>query len=143
MKFLILTLMQSEQVWLQAVLIKHAEFITSQHSHAPEFSKAMRVKSLRSFSTLRVTKSSQQVLTKWPDFGIYKQVNVFKFFKAMKIKYFHVCSTMKVILLSQVLKITHVRFGGILKFMERKRNDFIEKKLKINLKKKIRDDFFV
>lgn len=136
MKFSILTLMLLEQVWLQAVLIKHAESITYQHSHALGFSKAMRVKSLRSFSTLKVTKSFQQVLIKWPDFGICKQVNVFKSFKAMKIKSFHVCSTMKVILLSQVLKITHARFGGILKFMERKRNDFIEKKLKIKLKKR-------
>lgn len=134
MKFLILTLMQSEQVWLQAVLIKHAEFITFQHSHALEFSKAMRVKFPRLFSTLKVTKSFQQVLIKWPDFGIYKQVNAFKSYKVMRIKSFHVCSTMKVILLSLVRKITHARFGGILKSMERKRNDLIEKKLKIKLK---------
>lgn len=134
MKFSILTLMLLEQVWLQAVLIKHAEFITSQHSHALEFSKAMRVKFPRLFSTLKVTKSFQQVLIKWPDFGIYKQVNAFKSYKVMRIKSFHVCSTMKVILLSLVRKITHARFGGILKSMERKRNDLIEKKLKIKLK---------
>lgn len=123
MKFSISTLMLLEQVWLQAVLIKHAEFITFQHLHAQASFKAMRAKSLRSFSTLKVTKSSQRVLIKWLDYGMFKQTNAFKSFKVMKIKSFHVCSTMKVILSSQVLKITHVRFGEILRFMERRRNE--------------------
>ena len=49
--------------------------------------------------------------------------NVFKFFKAMRTKSFHVCLTMKVTLLLQVQKIIHAKYGEILKFMERKRND--------------------
>lgn len=46
-RFLILTLMQLELVWLLAVLTKHAEFIMYQHLHALASSKAMRVKSPR------------------------------------------------------------------------------------------------
>lgn len=74
-----------------------------------------------------MTRSYQQVLIKWLDYGMLKQVNVFKFFKVMRIKSFHVCLIIKVILLLLVQKIIHVKYGEILRFMERKKYELIDK----------------
>ena len=72
----------------------------------------------------KVIKYYQLVLIKQQDFGMHKQVKVFRFSKAIKIKFSHVCLIMKEILLLQVLRIIHVKFGEIHKYT--KRNDFLK-----------------
>ena len=45
----------------------------------------------------------------------------------MRIKSFHVCLIIRVILLLLVQKIIHVKYGEILRFMERKKYELIDR----------------
>lgn len=95
--------------------IKPVEFIMSQHLPAQECWKGMKDKFQKLFSILRGTRSYQQALIRLADFGTLKLQNVSKLCKAMRIKSFRVCLIMKGTQLLQVRKITHAKYGGIVK----------------------------
>lgn len=116
MKFLTLTSMPQEPVWSQAVLTKHAGYTMFQLLNVRMYWRVMRGKFPRSFTIHKAIRFFQLGLIRPRECGTLKPENYYKLWRVMKIKSFLACSTMKEIRLSRVLKITHARSGGILRF---------------------------
>jgi hypothetical protein len=79
--------------------------------HALEFSKAMKARFPKLYSTLKEPKYCRLDSTKPLESGMLKHSNAYKFCKATRIKFSLVNSIMKEIRLLQALKIIPVKCG--------------------------------